>query len=207
MFAALLATAFLGLTRRWQRMIAYVTALLWFAVPLFLIHGTLNQQFPVRHEWLGLPVRPDGLHFAGHVAAQIAVLLVPVLFWTSTVPREVMQLAASLRMPRPLVAIVFQATALVKEVERRGAAIMLAQRARGLRVSGNILIRARALMPVILPLVVGMLRDAPARGRIQHYFGSVDASALLPRSRAIAPGELVAVCTPLLICVGGLLLL
>jgi energy-coupling factor transport system permease protein len=66
-------------------------------------------------------------------------------------------------MPRSIAYIVLTTLQIVPRFQAKADAILDAQRSRGLETEGNILLRLRALLPLIVPLVLGSILDIEER--------------------------------------------
>ena len=65
--------------------------------------------------------------------------------------------------PNSLVYMVVATLQIVPRFQSRAAAILDAQRSRGLETRGNLLVRSRALLPLVIPLVLSSLIDVEDR--------------------------------------------
>lgn len=146
-----------------------------FLIPLVLIHGLLNTQFPVSDTFYGVPIRSKGIAYAGVTGAFIASLFVVAVYWLRVKRDQFMKFLVVLGLPTALLSVAFQALSLVQQIDSRSRIIALAQRARGIDTEGNIFTRARALVPIVLPLTVTLLREARTRAAIQDYVRAQDA--------------------------------
>jgi energy-coupling factor transporter transmembrane protein EcfT len=141
-----------------------------FVLPLVLIHGIVNPQFAATTRWLDVvPIRPNGILFGLRTGAMIACLFVPMLYWARVSRADVLGFFASCRLPRPALLALFQAISLSKQIQLRSNAIITAQQARGIDTRGSFGVRVRALLPVLLPLTVALLREVPVRAAIQDF--------------------------------------
>ena len=66
-------------------------------------------------------------------------------------------------MPSGLAYIVVTTLQIIPSFQRKVSTILDAQRSRGLETQGNLLVRSHALVPVVLPLVLGSLMDVEER--------------------------------------------
>lgn len=148
-----------------------------FAGPLFLIHATLNANFPATGVVLSIiPYRATGAMFALEQASLVMTMFVPALYWLS-VPREgVIALVSRLPISPPSAAPAFDAVSLIGEVDRRAYLILEAQQARGIRVNGTPWMRGAAILALIIPLVATLFRDAPIKAKIRHDLSASEAA-------------------------------
>jgi energy-coupling factor transport system permease protein len=112
---------------------------------------------------------PVGLSWAGIVfgvvsAARIAIVFVTsILFLFTTLPDDLLEALVDKGASHRLAFVVLSAIQLVPRLQGRAAAILDAQQARGLAVTGSVLTRVRALVPLIGPIVLGSLIDVRER--------------------------------------------
>ncbi len=66
-------------------------------------------------------------------------------------------------MPREIAYVILAALSLVPRMQARAQSISDAQQARGLRTEGNMLVRARALLPLLGPLITSALHETEER--------------------------------------------
>jgi energy-coupling factor transport system permease protein len=180
-YAALASVSYCLITRNVRGLRRFIGWSLAFAVPLILMHGVLNAQYPITTRLLILPIREAGLDFGAAQAARILCLFVPALYWSAVNRMSVIEILKFIRLDRFLASAIFEGFSLAGEMEHRARIILEAQRARGIRTSGPPWTRIRALVAVVLPLAATLLRDAPTRVRVQEYLGSVEASFAGPR--------------------------
>lgn len=140
-----------------------------FLLPLLLIHGLLNTQFPVEFRYAGLDVRPLGIEYAGRTSAFLASFFAAALCWLWVPRDQLLSFLVACGMPSLLLSVAFQALSLVGQIEVRANAIALAQRARGIDTEGGLLTRVRALVPIVLPLTVALLKEASSRAAVQDF--------------------------------------
>jgi len=108
--------------------------------------------------------KEEGLVFAYGTAGKILLLAgAGLLLLFSTHPSDLMLALVQCGMPHALGYIVVTAIQLLPQLQAKAAAILDAQRARGLETEGTVLVRVRALIPLLSPLVFGALADVDER--------------------------------------------
>ncbi len=111
-----------------------------------------------------LSLKEEGVLFALGTAARILLLAgASLLLLFSTHPADLALALQERGMPSPLTYIVVTAIQLIPQMQTKAAAILDAQRSRGLETEGRVWTRARALMPLLAPLVFGALADVDER--------------------------------------------
>jgi energy-coupling factor transport system permease protein len=135
-----------------------------FAVSVFLIQGLLwPGGTPVAA--LGpLALKREGLAFAAASVGRILMVVGSfVLFALTTRPDRLMLALTQRGLPPQLAYLVVATLQIVPRFQARAAAILDAQRARGLETSGSLARRARALAPLVVPLILSSLVDVEER--------------------------------------------
>ncbi len=111
-----------------------------------------------------LALKQEGLVFALGTAARILLLAgagLDLLF--STHPADLALALTQRGMPNALAYIIVTAIQLIPQMQARASAILDAQRSRGLETEGSLLVRVRALLPLLVPLVLSALSDVDER--------------------------------------------
>jgi energy-coupling factor transport system permease protein len=144
---------------------AALTVVLPFAISVTLIQALF---FPGANNTLvaigPLNVKLEGLAYAYGITGRLLLLAgTGLLLLFSTQPSDLAQSLVQAGMPRQVAYIVVTAIQLVPQLQARAATIVDAQRARGLETEGSIPARARALLPLLAPLVSSALADVDER--------------------------------------------
>jgi energy-coupling factor transport system permease protein len=142
-----------------------VTVVLPFAISVALVQGLF---FPGATRVVfavgPLAVKEEGLLFAYSTAGRILLLAgAGLLLLFSTHPADLMLALVERGMPSALAYIVVTAIQLIPQMQAKAAAIVDAQRSRGLNTEGNVFARTRAIVPLIGPLVFSALADVDER--------------------------------------------
>lgn len=153
----------------WGRILAPFVRATWrvwwpFALSILLIQGLF---------WTGgtplvslgpLSLKQEGLRFAAVSVGRILLLIGSFTLMTmSTRPDGLMIALTDRGLPQNLAYAVLTAIQIVPRFQAKADKIVDAQRSRGLDTSGNILRRARALLPLVEPLILGSLLDVEER--------------------------------------------
>jgi energy-coupling factor transport system permease protein len=161
--AVLLPAAVAGLLARLLRL-----ALL-LALPLVLSALVVNLLFLPGGSRTLLEVGPlritgEGLDLALVVAARIVTMAgAATLFYLATRPAELVADLERRGVPPRLTFVLHNAVAMVPQVAERAADIAAAQRARGLDTEGSPWRRARGILPLAAPTIIGAIGEAEAR--------------------------------------------
>jgi energy-coupling factor transport system permease protein len=130
---------------------------------LFLLQGVLGDAPRVTAPWGGTLSQP-GLHWALSQGSRLAVIATASLAFAGVFdPHRFLQAAIARRWP---FGAAFLLVATLDAAERLGAQarrLREAQRTRGVRVTGSIATRARALPALVFPLLLASLTEADDR--------------------------------------------
>lgn len=139
--------------------------LLPFAISLFLIQSFL---FPEGRTILAqfgpLSIKAEGVRFA--FAGSVRILLIAgalLLTLLTTHPGVLMAGLAQKGFPPNLAYVIVTTLQILPQMRERADRILDAQRARGLETEGSLRRRARVLLPLAAPLVLGSLLDVEER--------------------------------------------
>jgi energy-coupling factor transport system permease protein len=124
--------------------------------------------FPGAHEFL-LPLGPVGLSWEGiwfgliSAGRILIVFMASILFLYTTLADDLLEALVAKGASHRLAFVILSAVQLVPRLQARAGAILDAQQARGLRVSGSFMTRVRAVIPLVGPIVLGSLIDVRER--------------------------------------------
>lgn len=135
------------------------------ALMLFFVHGFFSPQGETPLFNLGLfTFTVEGGGYAYLVASRLlAVIAAAMLLLLTTHPGDLMVALSERGLPPSLAYILSSSLQIIPQMQIKARAIMEAQRARGLETEGSLLRRARALPPLLIPLVLGSLVDVEER--------------------------------------------
>lgn len=135
-----------------------------FAISVFLIQGFLWPGGEPVLSFGFLSLKREGLNFATTISGRILVILSSFLLLALTTRPDNLMAALSQRgFPANIAYIVVATIQIVPRFQSRAAAIIDAQRARGLETEGNIAARIRAILPLVVPLILSSLVDVEER--------------------------------------------
>jgi energy-coupling factor transport system permease protein len=129
------------------------------------IHGLLYPgNRTVALAWHGLTIYREGLAFAGTVLLQVAVFLTAsLLFVLCTHPADMVTAVTRAGGSPKLAFLVGSPLLMLPAMRARTATVQAAQRARGLDSEGGILKRAKGLVPLVKPFLLGAIMDIEQR--------------------------------------------
>lgn len=134
------------------------------AVSLVLVQGLFwPGGTPIFH--LGpLSLKQEGLLFAVRSAGRFLMVISSFLLLSFTTRPDGLMLALSQRgFPNSIAYIMLATMQIVPRFQAKANTILDAQRSRGLETEGNLLVRLRALLPLVQPLLLGSIVDIEER--------------------------------------------
>jgi energy-coupling factor transport system permease protein len=135
-----------------------------FAISVFLIQGFL---WPGGTPILDLGIaslKREGLIFAIASVGRVLIVVGAFLWFTLTTRPDMLMIALYQRgLPASLAYIIVATIQIIPRFQARANTILDAQRARGLETSGNLVQRARGVLPLVVPLILGSLVDVEER--------------------------------------------
>jgi energy-coupling factor transport system permease protein len=146
----------------WRLLWRIMLPLMLFMIP---IHGLL---YPGNRTavavWHGIVAYREGLVFAGTVLLQVAVLLsASLLFVLCTHPADMVTAVTQAGGSPKLAFLLGSPLLMLPAMRARAATVQAAQRARGLDSEGGPFKRARGLVPLIKPFLLGAIMDIEQR--------------------------------------------
>lgn len=106
----------------------------------------------------------EGAIFAFTSSGRILLVMADfILFSITTRPDTLMISLKQAGMPPGVAYIIVTTLQLVPQFAAKANSILNAQRSRGMETQGNIIVRARALLPLVMPLVIGSLMEVEER--------------------------------------------
>lgn len=118
---------------------------------------------PLFEFWIFSPKQEGALFALIAVGRIVLVMSAFILFAMSTRPDALMISLKQVGMPSSLAYIIVTTLQIVPRFQSKAATILDAQRSRGLETQGNVLVRARAFVPIVLPMVLGSLVEVEER--------------------------------------------
>lgn len=134
------------------------------AISVILIQSLFwGEGTPIFELWWISP-KVEGAQYAATSLGRIFLIMTDFLLFSMTTRPDTLMIALKqVGMPSSIAYIIVTTLQIVPSFQRKALAILDAQRSRGLETEGNILTRARAVVPIILPLVLGSLVEVEER--------------------------------------------
>lgn len=118
---------------------------------------------PIFEIWVISP-KWEGIMFALMSVGRILLVMAGfILFAMTTRPDMLMISLKQMGAPSSLAYIIVTTLQIIPSFQRKAFTILDAQRARGLETEGNIFVRSRAFVPIVLPLILGSLVEVEER--------------------------------------------
>lgn len=133
-------------------------------ISLFLVQGLFwPGGTPILH--LGpLSFKQEGIYFAIQRSGRFIMIVGSFLLLTFTTRPDGLMLALNQHgVPNSVTYIILSAMQIVPRFQAKANTILDAQRSRGLETEGSLLVRLRALLPLIQPLLLGSIVDIDER--------------------------------------------
>jgi len=118
---------------------------------------------PIFEFWIIAPKQEGALFALVSVGRIILVMSGFILFAMTTRPDTLMISLKQVGVPSSLAYIIVTTLQIIPRFQSKAFTILDAQRSRGLETEGNIFRRARAVVPIILPLVLSSLVEVEER--------------------------------------------
>lgn len=139
---------------------------------IVLLNGLIFPEATEVFTIAGLPVKPAGLLFAAEISVRLCLLtLAQLLLFTGAPPHIVAAVMAERGLSPQLAYVFLFSITLFKLLPRRIHKILDAQVSRGLSIRGNLFQRARALLPLLLPLTLAYLSESAERSPVLELKG------------------------------------
>ena len=135
-----------------------------FAISVFLIQGFLWPKGTPLFYVGPFSLKSEGLTFALASTGRILIVVSSFIWFALTTrPDTLMTALAQRGLPANLAYTIVATIQIVPRFQARAATIIDAQRSRGLETEGNMLRRARAVVPLVVPLILSSLVDVEER--------------------------------------------
>lgn len=118
---------------------------------------------PIFEFWLIAPKQEGALFALFSIGRIVLVMSAFILFAMTTRPDMLMISLKQVGVTSSLAYIIVTTLQIIPRFQSKASTILDAQRSRGLETEGNLFVRARAVIPIVLPLVLGSLVDVEER--------------------------------------------
>ena len=133
-------------------------------ISLFLVQGLFWPNGTPIFTLGPLSLKQEGVAFATRSAGRFIMIVGSFLLLTFTTRPDGLMLALTQRgVPNSIAYVILATMQIVPRFQAKANTILDAQRSRGLETEGNLLVRLRALLPLIQPLLLGSIVDIEER--------------------------------------------
>jgi energy-coupling factor transporter transmembrane protein EcfT len=153
----------------WGRVFRNFIRIVWGISLPFIVSVVIIQSLfwgkgtPIFEFWIFAP-KVEGALFAFISVGRIILVMAGfILFAMTTRPDTLMISLKQVGVPSSLAYIIVTTLQIIPRFQSKGSTILDAQRSRGLETEGNLFVRSRAVVPIILPLVLGSLVEVEER--------------------------------------------
>lgn len=149
----------------WKEMISSIIKIvLPFAISIFLIQSLFWGEGTTLLTVGPLSIHKEGIDFSITSVGRILLVIGSILLLVmATRPDALMNALTNLGIPGTITYIVITTIQIIPRFQAKATTIVDAQRSRGLVTEGNIILRVRALLPLVLPLVLSSIVDVEER--------------------------------------------
>lgn len=135
-----------------------------FAISLIIVQGLFWTGGTIVRQLGPFSLKAEGLLFAIRGTGRIILAVSGFLLLNYTTRSDELMLALSQKgLPNSISYVVLSTLQVIPRFQRKANTILDAQRSRGLETEGSYLIRMRALMPLVVPLLLGSIVDIEER--------------------------------------------
>ena len=139
-------------------------AVLPFAISLFVVQGFFWPEGTVLQQIGPFSLKEEGLFFAIRGAGRILMAVSTFLLLSYTTrPDELTLALGQLGVPNSIAYVILSTLQIIPRFQTKATTILDAQRSRGLETEGSLRVRARALLPLVLPLLLSSIVDIEER--------------------------------------------
>lgn len=161
-----------------------------FAIPAFIIHSFINPEFSISHD-IGLNrfnFRADGAAYAFQISTLVLMIAITVTSWKPISRDCAFRFFLAQRyIPKPVTMAIMLSISFLLLATNRAHKILLAQKARGVKVDGNIFQRFKAIIAIAVPLIATTIIEIDIRSQwLAHRgIGSIQVSGNSPHPTII----------------------
>jgi energy-coupling factor transport system permease protein len=147
------------------RLVELVAKISWpLVVSVFIIQTLFWGQGTALFEIGPLAPKVEGAVFAFTSTGRILFVMADLILFSLTTRPDILMISLKQAgLPGGLAYIIVTTLQLVPRFITKANTILDAQRSRGLQTEGSLLVRARALLPLIMPLIIGSLLEVEER--------------------------------------------
>ncbi|MBP6016957.1 MAG: energy-coupling factor transporter transmembrane protein EcfT [Candidatus Promineofilum sp.] len=135
-----------------------------FAISLFIVQGLFWTGGTVLQQIGPLSLKEEGILFAIRATGRIIIAVSGFLLLNYTTRSDELMLSLSQKgLPNSISYVILSTLQVIPRFQQKANTILDAQRSRGLETEGSLMMRIRALLPLIQPLLLGSIVDIEER--------------------------------------------
>jgi energy-coupling factor transporter transmembrane protein EcfT len=125
---------------------------------MFIMQALFYPGDEILWQWRWLSIKLEGIQHAASLSAKLLVIGGSItLFFKLTPLKDFIAALEQAGVSKTLTYIILSTMQIIPQMQKRSKVIMDAQRSRGMETEGNLIIRARAFLPSIGPLILGSI--------------------------------------------------
>lgn len=142
-----------------QYLLTILKGLLILVISMFLLQTFLYQgHSQILWQWRFISIKTEGLIYAARLSSTLLDISASfLLIFELTDLRRMMRVFETHGMSPKAAYVVISSFQILPEMNKKSKVIMDAQRSRGVETEGNLFVRAKAFLPMFLPLVLSSI--------------------------------------------------
>ena len=139
-------------------------SLFWLFTAIFIIQSIFLPSGEVWMKFSFISIYKEGVMKAVNLTSKLTAVVSALTMLTLITPVKTFTLALEKKGLNPKAAFILMLTLqMIPEMKKQANVIMDSQKARGVETEGNIFVRAKALIPVFIPLVLSSIANTEER--------------------------------------------
>lgn len=141
-----------------------IKALLMIVVFIFILQSFFYPGNDILWSWSIFSIKREGLEFALFLTSKIvAVASAFILFFRITKVKDLVHSLEQIGLPSKVTYVILSTLQLIPEMKKLTHVIMDAQKTRGVETEGKLLVRMKAFLPTLSPLILGSVASTEER--------------------------------------------
>lgn len=141
-----------------------IKALLMIVVFIFILQSFFYPGTDILWSWSIFSIKREGLEFALFLTSKIvAVASAFILFFRITKVKDLVNALEQVGLPSKVTYVILSTLQLIPEMKKLTHVIMDAQKTRGVETEGKLLVRMKAFLPTLSPLILGSIASTEER--------------------------------------------
>ena len=142
-------------------------------LPMFLLQLFFKPGENIIFSWFIFKITKESFHYSINLFIRLSLVSTSILlFFHITKPKHLMISLEKIGVPKTITYIFLSTIMLIPQTIRQSKTIMEAQKVRGINTEGNIIIRFKAFLPMIMPLILSSLMTIEERALTLEARGS-----------------------------------